>query len=395
VVDFFWRRLSNERQKRLLLRPFYGREFELFAPVDNENPPSLDEIIKAEPHKSTNILHNIFTFLNRSSEKGLLESGLFHRLLLEYLSHAQFDQIRSITEEVSEHCKLLLQTKDGVRCVVKMLQYGTAKDRKHIVKSFKDYVIEMATDSEGYLALLSALSVVDDTILLSKAILSEIQAGLDKVIVGGNSRKVLLQILSPNNASYLSPHELESCLIVSGISQKHGELVCSKKDPVSRSNDLLKSFRVTLLDFCLQKMSELLCNRLSSDVIVELAKHLTTLGDEALLERFFNGISSAVEKTISSTDDSNLFSNAVSHVTLKRIIQTTSSEALISKLFSHLTEESTLHLLSTRATWVFAKMCEISSESRPKLIAHFKTLISSRSDWNSSPGFNALSALVQ
>lgn len=68
--------------------------------------------------------------------------------------------------EFTEHSKQLLQTKDGIRAVCKMMQYGTVKDRKVIAKAFKGHVPEMVSDNEGYLALLTALSVNDDIRLI-------------------------------------------------------------------------------------------------------------------------------------------------------------------------------------------------------------------------------------
>lgn len=53
----------------------------------------------------------------------------------------------------------------------------TAKDRKKAVRALKGHVGAMARDEWGHLPLITALAVVDDTALLRKAVLPELQVG--------------------------------------------------------------------------------------------------------------------------------------------------------------------------------------------------------------------------
>lgn len=55
----------------------------------------------------------------------------------------------------------MVHTKDGSRAVRDFIAYGTAKDRKQIVKALKPHVQRMCTDDEAQLVLFTALDVIE------------------------------------------------------------------------------------------------------------------------------------------------------------------------------------------------------------------------------------------
>ena len=55
----------------------------------------------------------------------------------------------------------MVHTKDGSRAVREFIAYGTAKDRKQIVKALKPHVQRMCTDDEAQLVLFTALDVIE------------------------------------------------------------------------------------------------------------------------------------------------------------------------------------------------------------------------------------------
>ena len=65
----------------------------------------------------------------------------------------------------------MLHTRDGARVGMHCLWSGTKQDRKAIVKSFKGHITPLCKEEHGHLVLISIFDCVDDTKLVSKAIL--------------------------------------------------------------------------------------------------------------------------------------------------------------------------------------------------------------------------------
>ena len=76
----------------------------------------------------------------------------------------------------------LVHTKEGAQVACAVITYGTAKDRKKAIKGLAgqaDSVFKMAQDEFGHVVLLCILDTVDDTALLKKHILPELQVGCE------------------------------------------------------------------------------------------------------------------------------------------------------------------------------------------------------------------------
>lgn len=72
----------------------------------------------------------------------------------------------------------MMSSRPGGRAAIKCLGYGSAKDRKVMLRSVKDNAAEAACHDQGHLVLVKALDVVDDTVLLRKSILDTLQDNL-------------------------------------------------------------------------------------------------------------------------------------------------------------------------------------------------------------------------
>jgi pumilio family protein 6 len=73
---------------------------------------------------------------------------------------------------VGEQAVEILHTKDGAQATMLMLAHAGPKERKLMIRSFKPYVIKICKEEFGHMVLLRLFDVVDDTVLVRKAILS-------------------------------------------------------------------------------------------------------------------------------------------------------------------------------------------------------------------------------
>ena len=106
---------------------------------------------------------------------------MLHDAMLQYfeIAKASSEQVNEFilnlqSDDESDLLKNLAFTPSGSRVVCLALAYGSAKDRRHILKAYKDTVEMLAYDPHGYKILLTIFDVVDDTVMISKSIIPEL-----------------------------------------------------------------------------------------------------------------------------------------------------------------------------------------------------------------------------
>ena len=91
-----------------------------------------------------------------------------------------------------EQIHQLAHTKDGSFAACLLISYGTAKDRKAMIKSIKDIIPQTSTDQYGHMVLIIICAVVDDTKLVTKSVLAELKPLWSELIRNKFGRTLVL-----------------------------------------------------------------------------------------------------------------------------------------------------------------------------------------------------------
>ena len=288
---------------------FYGKEFIYFKLQDVKN---LAGVLEHSPKKKEVILNTVARTLNKMIEKELLGMAYVQKLLWEYMSVASYDRLTNMIPNLRDAALALVSTKYGSQVVCKCLAYGTAKDRKRIIKAFKGKVVDACNHPSGYLAIMTLLNVVDDTVSVQKMILSEMLPAMADITVHPNGSKIVLQLLSPNSKTYLSAHELalmEPPKIPS--SENPEELVVNyKKEPEVRRSELLKGLQVPLEQVCSSDTMNLLKSATGAPVVVET---LREWNNAALKEGL-------IEAIVEGSKSDKIFEHPIAHKSIRRLV---------------------------------------------------------------------------
>lgn len=121
----------------------------------------------------------------------------------------------------------MVHTKDGSRVVREFIARGTAKDRKHIVKSIKPHVERMCKDDEAQLVLFTALDVIEcvlfhcarrhrlmsdfvpsDTKLTAKSLVADIVTSSHSLYQSSQGRRSLIYLVSPRTRRHFTPAQV-------------------------------------------------------------------------------------------------------------------------------------------------------------------------------------------
>jgi pumilio family protein 6 len=270
VLEYIYTDIANAQQKAALVEEFYSPEFSLFK-VDEKR--TLNDILKMSPEKKDEITKFMGDYFRKFIDRGgpALSYNITHVPLLQYLQYASDKERREMAVLLEKSLPLILHTKEGSRIAVYCVNYGNAKNRKAIIKSFKGLVPRICKEEFGHVVLLRIFDVVDDTVIVNKIILSEIKANLLDLIQDKYGRLVILFLLTPKNKRYFPPSTLELLqpLMISSETDPNTLVSISKKDPEIRRLELLNYISKDLVALCKKYTYRLITHLYAREVFLE------------------------------------------------------------------------------------------------------------------------------
>nr|CAG8434144.1 611_t:CDS:2 [Entrophospora candida] len=243
----------NAKQRNSLIHEFYGPEFNLFKEAQNK---SMSELINEDPSNKKKILKNLSSTIEKMLKKpGLIGHIISHRILLDYFTCADDDtndnQVQEKIQVIGKHIPEILHTQKGSRVAMYCLAHGTVKQRKIMLQAMKEYVGKIACEEYGYLVLLRAFDVVDDTIIVHE----------------------ILKLLGEGD-------EIRK--------------ITSKKDPIIRANELCKHISPALINYSKHNTDKMLSNPYATQILCETLLHAISSIEEK--QQIFENIAKIASK---------------------------------------------------------------------------------------------------
>jgi pumilio family protein 6 len=276
ILDDTYRQVATPEQKARLLREWYGPEFSIKGLGTNTLETSdLSTILEQSPEKRKPIMDYLEAQINSLVQKKQIAFTILHDAMLQYfltckagsteahdfLEHLRPDPTLKEGEEDPNInlLKNLAYTKPGSRLVSLALAHGSAKDRKVLLRPYKDQIEDMAFNPNAHHVLLAALAVVDDTKLTSKSIFGELLPAGDSlpekvmnITNDARARMVLLYPFAPD-AKWLMDEEtrerLSELYAIRGLT--------SKKDQNVRQQEIARAIEPQLLTAVMARTGEL------------------------------------------------------------------------------------------------------------------------------------------
>ncbi|KKA29527.1 hypothetical protein TD95_003558 [Thielaviopsis punctulata] len=261
TLEDIYRVAATKHQRARILREWYGIEFTLLNNKDEEPTAVLSEILAKEPMKRGPIMKNLHDLINSLIQKNMVGFSMLHDAMLQYFLNLsrdtpEFSEFYELVRgnESGDLLKNMAFTKSGAHLVSLMLTQGTAKDRRAILKTYKDTFVMMSGDVYAYRILLTAFDVIDDTKMTAKAIFPELfgetfDKAADSVLGASqniHARMLIMYLLEGTGLStmFTGPKDEVKNLISEVWEQRK---VTSKKDPEVRRKELVAAMSPQLL----------------------------------------------------------------------------------------------------------------------------------------------------
>lgn len=283
IVDDIYRTVATHKQKAIMLREWYGSEFALFSHEQKQPTMELATILERHPEKRNSIMHYLHEFINLLVQKKTTGFTMLHDAMLQYFLNTKPDSSEASEfielvkgDEEGDLMKNLAFTPCGARLVCLCLAYSNAKDRKVLLRVYRDIIKMLAADLYGHTILLTAYEVIDDTKLTSKAIFPELlsqpapaetrKADLLQQVTDLTARIPVLYPFCNDNTKWLLP-ELDAPIL---SEVREIRATTSKKDPATRRTELIAAASPTLLEFISESTHELIPSTFGARFVTEV-----------------------------------------------------------------------------------------------------------------------------
>jgi len=235
-----------------ILHELISNEFRVLKPVGLS--PLKDILEEKEPARAGAIKKDCLSIISKAFDKNCVTRPII-ALIKQYWEAVGWKEKDDLLIVLRAQASKLRISSDGAEMLNQALAYGSAKNRKAIVKSFKEHVGEMALDPDSCVALLRAMVCVDDTKLLKEQLvvplLSTSTAELAEICTDSIGHLAVVQLLVANSTSYVPKHMLDRLQPVQRPNpKKDNELAPTTKKPQEkRRAELAAAALPGLLDF--------------------------------------------------------------------------------------------------------------------------------------------------
>ncbi|KAF1826208.1 ARM repeat-containing protein [Dissoconium aciculare CBS 342.82] len=307
VDDIYRNAIAAPEQKATMLREWYGTEYSLanrnIANTSGDEITSdLKAILEKNPEKRKPIMGYLHQMINNLIQKKMTGFTMLHDAMLQYFlvltpggeEHTEFLETLKGDIDAEEAdgggdlYRNLSFTKSGSRLVSYAIAYGSAKDRKMILKCFKDNIGVMAVDNHAKLVLAVALEVPDDTrnalqIILRELLGLQIEAEearlqhLEGLLEDANARLPLLLPIA-GMPRWLIKDDGDRAFLEEIFQIRE---TTSKKAAATRDQELCTNLAGPLLDLIAARADSLVRSKTACPAISEILFHCAGPSREA------------------------------------------------------------------------------------------------------------------
>ncbi|CAL5337920.1 unnamed protein product [Camellia sinensis] len=331
---------GNATQKQALLMELYSTELQLFKDLVSMKESRLVDVISKLGLQKASVLRYMSSLFQPILEKGIVDHSIIHKALMEYFSIADKASAADVIQQLSGPLLVrMIHTREGSRIAMLCIKHGSAKERKKIIKGMKGHVGKIAHDQFGSMVLACILSIVDDTKLVTKVVIRELQTMLKELVLekewkgesdlnsDSDKKKKTLEVGKDGEEN----SGTEDVIAESNKSTTSGEstdlIDGGKKDHLVRRQELLvnSGLAESLIDACVESAGELLSSNFGKEIIYEVATGgaggilLSTL--DTNLDALHRAIASLVaESKLEDSEEEHLLENFHSSRTIRRLV---------------------------------------------------------------------------
>lgn len=220
VLEYAYNQFAQSKQRLNIISKLYGKTWTKLSKMETE--PTLISVVEKNADFCETILTDFMEDLKALTEKEIMQQTISHKAFLDFFNlclfmlHSENPKLVEKRKRISEiRCELIeelkasvihmIHTPDGAKAGLHCIWFGTAKDRKLMLKTVKEFLVKVITSESGYLLSLGIIDSVDDTVLVKKMLISPLCKELDELMENKVARKTIWYILNARDPRAFLP----------------------------------------------------------------------------------------------------------------------------------------------------------------------------------------------
>lgn len=265
ILDTIYVSWASSQQKAYLRQEWYG---DLYKTSKDAGVKQIADTYAASPHIKLAIVNAVKANLDHVVNKKLVDNGLVHAVLLEFLTVCSEEERIEMAVNYNPYIPSLASTKDGARAAMVIFFNSIVKDRRSIVKNLREHLIELCTHEHGHVLIIAIINSMDDTKALKKSIFDHIFAHIEYIAANEWGRRIVEWFVAPEDRTLFHPQI---------IGYLEAGLLNSKKDKAVRRAEIVEA------------VEEPLCAAIAANAAFWLRGGHTGLATAAILRRAAGG----------------------------------------------------------------------------------------------------------
>lgn len=220
VLEYAYNQFAQSNQRSQIISNLYGKTYCRLAKMD----PGITilDCCKKNMNFVLPILTDFMEDLKSLTEKEVITQTVSHRAFLDFFNTTMYllnmddakatehrEKIGQIRSELIEQLRAsvihMLHTPDGARVGLHCIWWGTAKDRKLIIKTMKEFLDKVVKAEFGHILLFGTIDAVDDTVAVKKSLISGLLKDLDSLMDDKYAKKVFWYLTAGRDRRFLLP----------------------------------------------------------------------------------------------------------------------------------------------------------------------------------------------
>uniref|UniRef100_A0AC34RTK0 PUM-HD domain-containing protein n=1 Tax=Panagrolaimus sp. JU765 TaxID=591449 RepID=A0AC34RTK0_9BILA len=253
--------LSAERRHGVLCE-FYGTEY-VMNMRSGGKAATIKDIQELPRPKRVVVAESLFETLQNIVVKDHIQYSLTHHLLLHFFLVCTKEQRTEMVDLLKEVVPQFCHTREGSRAALYCIWHGSAKERKVIIKSFRDLIVNSCKDEFAHRVLLAIFDSVDDTALVNKFITQDLGNYIGDIIYEKYGQWVLHYVVFPRDYRFFEKGIVE--ILKEGDGNEY-----TKKAAGDRYREIFDALKKPMLTYMAANMEELLTNKLTSVLVLNV-----------------------------------------------------------------------------------------------------------------------------
>jgi pumilio family protein 6 len=262
VLETAYSDFASCGKRNAIVCEFYGKEY-IFLKKTGAEVPTIQTIKSLDKQRQSEVASSLYEHLENAVVKEHINHTLTHKLLSDFFAIATKEQRAEMIDLLKDRVPQFCHTREGSHAAQYCVWYGNVKERKIIVKSFKDLVINSVKDEFAHRVLMSIFDVVDDTTLVNKYITKDIGNFIADVVFEKYGQWVLHYIVHPRDYRFFHKATVE--LLKQGDGNEY-----TKKPASERYREIFDALKKPLLTYMAANMETLLFNKMTSTLVLNM-----------------------------------------------------------------------------------------------------------------------------